>query len=185
MRAGAPVFGWASMTFEMWIGASCSRMPPPGSAALAPLRTARLVTRTPSTRMRLSRGYTASTRPVFPLSAPVITTTESPFLIRGRCAAAVFFWLISLQHLRCERNDLHVVAVAKLTCDGPEDARTAWLSLSVEQHCRVLVEANVAAVATARLLSRADDDGLRHITLLDVSAGECALDRYDDHIADA
>src|SRR4051794_20320285 len=88
------------------------------------------------------------------------------------------------QHLRCERDDLHVVAVAQLTGYGAEDARTARVSLVVDQDSGVLVEANVAAIRPAELLRGAHHDGTDHVALLDGGVGDGLLDRRDDHVAD-
>jgi hypothetical protein len=55
------------------------------------------------------------------------------------------------QHLRRERNDLHVVAVAQLSGHGAKDARAPRVALVVDQDRRVLVEADVAAVRCGRI----------------------------------
>src|SRR5690242_1196640 len=49
----------------------------------------------------------------------------------------------TLKNLWCERDDLHEVALAQLARDGAEDARPARVSLSVDDHRRVLVERDV------------------------------------------
>src|SRR5262249_16469572 len=50
------------------------------------------------------------------------------------------------QDLRCQRDDSHEPLVAQLTANGPEDARAARLLGVVDEHSRVLVEADVTAV---------------------------------------
>src|SRR5918912_1288950 len=57
-----------------------------------------------------------------------------------------------LEHLRSQRDDLHVVAVAQLAGHGPEDARPARVALRVDDHGRVLVEGDVRAVGAPELL---------------------------------
>src|SRR4051794_36096940 len=90
-----------------------------------------------------------------------------------------------LEHLRRERHDLHEVALAKFTCDGPEDAGPARVVLRVDDHGRVLVEGDVGAVVAAELLLRAHDDRLDDLALLDRPLRVGLLDRGGDHIADA
>src|SRR5699024_1943643 len=87
-------------------------------------------------------------------------------------------------HLRCERDDLHELPVAKLTTDGTEDAGPAGLAVGPEDDGGVLVELDVRAVDTAALLGRADDDRLDDVALLDVAAGDGVLDGGDDRVAD-
>src|SRR5205823_5267856 len=58
------------------------------------------------------------------------------------------------------------------------------LTLPRNQHRRVAVEADRAAVDAADLLGRADDDGAMHIAFLDPAARDRLLDRDDDHVAD-
>src|SRR3954447_9364612 len=89
-----------------------------------------------------------------------------------------------LQHLRRERNDAHELLVAQLTADGAEDARAARLLLVVDQHGRVLVEADVAAVGTAPLLLHPDDDALHDVAFLDLGARDGVFDRGDEDVAD-
>src|SRR5262249_38705737 len=55
----------------------------------------------------------------------------------------------------------------------------------LDQHGRVLVEADVRAVRPAALLDGAHDDGLDHVALLHAGAREGVLDGGDDHVADA
>src|SRR5690606_26859807 len=65
-----------------------------------------------------------------------------------------------LQHLRGERDDLHELAVTKLTADRAEDAGAAGLPVVLQDDGGVLVELDVRAVVAARLLHGADDDRL-------------------------
>src|SRR5690348_18258574 len=99
------------MTLEMWIGASRSTMPP-GCCACGFGLVWRLTmlmfctnTRSPSTRV---------TSPCWPLFLPAITSTVSPLRMR--------FMVNSLQHFRCERDDLHEALAAQFAGDRPEDA---------------------------------------------------------------
>ena len=53
------------------------------------------------------------------------------------------------QHLRSERDDLHELLGAQLASDRPEDAGADRLVVLVDQHGRVRVEPDVAAVLRA------------------------------------
>src|SRR5450631_655650 len=118
------------------------------------------------------------TLPVLPLSSldPVITCTVSPFLIR--------IFDIS-EHLRSQRDDLHELLLSQLATDRAEDAGAAGIPVALENHRRVLVEADVRAVRTTALLDCADDDRLHDIALLHVAAGVRILHRGHDDVADA
>ena len=68
---------------------------------------------------------------------------------------------------------------------GPEDAGADRLVLLVDQHRRVAVEADGAAIGAAQGERRADDDGAVHFALLHLAARQGDLDRHDDDVADA
>src|SRR5215216_1470841 len=127
---------------------------------------------TPVTMTLSALGRTRWTSPCLPLSLPVITTTVSPFLS-----------FIS-EHLRGERDDSHESAVAQLAADWAEDARAAGGQVVLDEDGRVLVEADVAAVRTALLLLRANDDALDDVALLDAGAGDGVLDGRHEDVAD-
>src|SRR6185437_8763438 len=88
-----------------------------------------------------------------------------------------------LQKLRRQRGDLHVLLVADLTCDRSEHARRARLASVVDDHDRILIEADVRAVLPARLLGGAHDHRTRHVRLLHRSVREGVLHRHDHDIA--
>src|SRR5690606_4063517 len=90
-----------------------------------------------------------------------------------------------LQHLRGERHDLHELAVAKLAADRSEDTRATGLAVVVQDDGRVLIELDVRAIFTTRLLDGADDDRLDDVALLHVAAGDRVLDRRDDGVTHA
>src|SRR5699024_11560292 len=96
--------------------------------------------------MRRASGNTSSTRPCLPLSPasrprlaaasaslvrPVMTWTRSPFLI--------FIFAMS-QHLRCQRDDLHVAPVAQLAADRRSEEHTSELQSRFDLVCRLLLE---------------------------------------------
>src|SRR5688572_12392900 len=198
-RVATPFFGSMSITLETWIGASSSMMPL-CSSALRALR-CRFTTLTPLIVTRPVLVYTRITSPVLPLSSPRITRTVSPlvmrsftrstlsacrlrFTARGRSVLR-YFRMRMLQNLRRERDDLHVPLLAQLARDGTEDARGARLALIVDDDHGVLVEADVAAVLTARLLHRADDDRSRDLGLLHRAVRQRVLHRDDHEVAEA
>src|SRR5437899_2832368 len=81
--------------------------------------------------------------------------------------------------LRRQRHDLHVLPVAELARHGAEDARRARLTLLVDDHDRVLVEADVAAILASRFLGRAHDDRSRDLGLLHGTVRQRVLHRDD------
>src|SRR3954451_16542601 len=129
----------------------------------------RLIRFTPSTINRFLSGSTRSTRPRLPRSLPVITSTLS-FLRIGvaKLDISLSRRAGALQDLRRERNDLHEPALAQFAGDGTEHAGADGLVLIVDQHGRVAIEADVAAVAPALLLDGADDHRLHNRALLGV-----------------
>src|SRR5262245_34814738 len=134
---------------------------------------------------------TRRTLPLAPRFLPEITRTSSFFLI------LVFLIVVSpslsiqgicprsarSDDLRSERDDLHELALAQLARDRAEDARADRLFLVVDQHRRVRVEADVAAVAPLLGVHRADDDRLDDCALLHRAVGSRFLDRSGDHVA--
>src|SRR5208282_6238402 len=88
------------------------------------------------------------------------------------------------QHLRRERDNLEKALGAKLARHRPEDARADRLVLSVEQHRRVVVEADIAAVAAADFLGGAHDHGAGHLALLDLGVRDRLFYRDHYHVAD-
>src|SRR4051794_23706596 len=93
--------------------------------------------------------------------------------------------LHELEHLRGEGDDLHEPAVAQLAGHRPEDARAARVVGLVDDHGRVLVEADVRAVVAAEGLLRAHDDRADDLALLDRALRRRLLDRRGDHVTDA
>src|SRR5215212_5649307 len=150
---------------------------PPGS----PMRgfVCRRATCTPCTIKRLSSGKTRSTSPRLPLSRPLITTTLSPRLI------FIFGIVAASQNLGGERDDLHEPAGAQFARHRAEDAGPDRLPLPADQHRRVAVEADCAAIGAPDLLGGAHDHGAVHVALFDAAARDRLLDGDDDHIADA
>src|SRR3712207_1005469 len=198
-RVGAPDFGSSSITFDAWIGAGISTMPLCSSARRA--RRWRFTMFTPSIVTRPSLGKTRRMRPSFPLSSPRTTRTRSPFVtcILTRCRfSSCRLWartrarsvrlclsMRTSDHLGGERHDLHVLLLAELARHRPEDARRPGLALLRDDHHRVLVEADVAAVLAPRLLDRAHDDRPRDVGLLHRAVGQRVLDRDDHLVAEA
>src|SRR5260221_12892497 len=124
--------------FETWIVNSFSTMPP-----ASPMRG--LVWRraiwTPCTTTRLSVGNTRNTSPVLPLSRPLMTTTLSPFLIFSLAIGSQYFWR--------QRDDLHEPLGAQFAGNRPEDASPDRLAGPLDQHGRIAVKAEGAALASA------------------------------------
>src|SRR5215207_3593390 len=126
-----------SITLETWMGASVVMIPPvlPARPPWLTTLVCFLIRLTPSTISRSSSRSTWMTLPSAPLSLPAITLTVSPFLMLTPLAMS--------EHLRCQRDDLHELLLAKLTAHGAEDAGATGLPVVLEDHCGVLVEADV------------------------------------------
>src|SRR5262249_28730957 len=90
-----------------------------------------------------------------------------------------------LQRLRSQTHDLHEVLFAQLAGDRAEDARAARVALVVDDHGRVLVERDQRPVVAAERLSRADDDGLHDLALLDRTLRRRRLHGRGDDVAHA
>src|SRR4029079_2103180 len=87
------------------------------------------------------------------------------------------------QHLRSERNDLHVVLSPELARDGSEDTGADRLALRIDQHGGIAVEPDQRAVGATHALGSAHDDGLHHLALLHATLRNGFLDRDDDDVA--
>src|SRR5262245_61957701 len=118
-------------------------------------------------------GKTRSTRPILPRDLPDSTMTVSSL---DTCMS---------HHLGCEGNDLHEPLLAQLARHGSEDAGADRLPLVVDDDHRVLVEADVAAVAAALFLHGAHNDGFHDVALLHGSAGDRHLHGAHDDVTDA
>src|SRR4051794_36151639 len=145
----------------------------------------------PSTTTRSLSISTRSTRPVLPLSAPVVMTTVSPaFMCRAmsipssKTKPSRTTRLAYSNDFRSERNDLHEILVAQFAGDGTEDARPARIIFLVDYDRGVAVEANVAPVRPHRRLLGADHDAADDLAVLDFARALHLLDRTDDHVAD-
>src|SRR6185437_6672891 len=130
-------------------------------------------------------GNTRSTFPRLPLSSPEITCTLSPLVtcsrIRtGACRRTRLAFLYTsgfmLQHLRRQRDDLHIALLAELAGHRPENAGRPGLARVVDQYRRVLVEPDIGAVLAPGLLGGSHDDGLGHIAFLYLPRGDGVLD---------
>src|SRR5882724_10919291 len=172
---GLSDFGSSRATFETWIAASRSMMPP---ASVRPGLVWRLMTFTPWTTTRCSVGSTRSTSPTLPLLRPAMTFTRSPFLI-------FILLVMGLQHLRRQRDDLHELLTAQLARHRSKDAGADRLVLLGDQHGGVAVETDGAAVDAAQREGGPHDDGAMHLALLHAAARDRLLDGDDDDIADA
>src|SRR5690606_25348471 len=148
-------------------------------------RLARLI---PSTTTRPVLGNTRSTVPRLPASSPEITWTVSPLVMCSFMRAGVgsvrtrfdLRWTSGFmsEHLRSQRDDLHVALLAELARHGTEDAGRLGLALVVDQHRSVLVEPDVGAVLAADFLRGPDDHRLGDVTLLHLARWDRVLDRH-------
>src|SRR3546814_3317293 len=101
----------------------------------------------------------------------------SPFLI--------FAAAMTLQNLRRERDDLHMLLRAQFADDRAEDTGADRLSIVVDEHRRVGIEPDGRTVGAVDVLGGADDDRLVDVALLDASARSRFLHGDDDDVAHA
>src|SRR5207253_2679359 len=159
---------------------------PPWATCVPPRRAPALVWRlrmlTPLTTILWSSGSVRRTSPCLPLSLPAMTITGSPGASSSqrRFGSSLFLSIFLLQDLRGERDDLHEVALAQLSRDGPEDAGAARVVGRGEEDGRVLVEADQGPVRALVFLVYPHHDRLNHLTLLDLAARLGGLDRRGD-----
>ena len=83
---------------------------------------------------------------------------------------------LHLDHLRCERNNLHELLLTQLTSDRPEDTGTAWVIIvGTKNDSSVFVESNVGAVWTTGFLLCANDDGANPKRTLQLRNGRVSI----------
>src|SRR3546814_845602 len=114
----------------MCSGASARSSPPCGLTCVGFLW--RVIMFTPDTITLPSFGNALVTSPCLPLSLPDRTTTLSPFLI--------FAAAMTLQNLRRERDDLHMLLRAQFADDRAEDTGSDRLGIGVDEDGRVGIE---------------------------------------------
>src|SRR5680860_25746 len=109
------------------------------------------------------------TVPRCPLLRPAITSTISPrriFRIVSLPFVDLSPWpLNGLEHFRRQRNNPHILAFTQLTANRAEYSGSTRRTLWIDQHRRIVVELNVAAIRAAIFLSGAYDHRAHHITL--------------------
>src|SRR5689334_2025792 len=98
------------------MAASRFTRPPCGFVALGLV--ARVMMFTPWTTILPDLGMARITSPVLPLSLPETITTVSPLRTCNRTGS---FFVIILENLRRQRDDLHVVLFPQFPGDGPEN----------------------------------------------------------------
>src|SRR5215471_3960071 len=140
-------------------------------------RVARLTNATPSTSTRPFPGITRRTRPVFPRSLPATTRTLSSFFTNSEDIALL------LEDLGGQGENLHEVLLPQLAGHRAENPGADRLAVVVDQHRRVLIEADAGAVAAPLAFVHAHDDGPHHLPLLDVAFGHGFLHRGRDDVA--
>src|SRR6516162_2525750 len=101
-------------------------------------------------------GNTRSTRPVLPLSRPLITFTWSLRLISTRTCMFSLYTLRfagASQDFRREGNNLQELLFAQLARHRSKHAGSYRLAGIVDEHRRVLVKADVGPVTAAMFLA--------------------------------
>src|SRR5690606_41790450 len=75
----------------------------------------------------------------------------------------VAFLVLHLEHLRCQRDDLHELTVPQLPADRAADAHATRLLVVLDLSRGGLVDPEVRAIQAAPLHLRALDDGPHHV----------------------
>jgi hypothetical protein len=88
-------------------------------------------------------------------------------------------------YLICQADDFHKISAPQLTGHGTEDSRPARVSIAVDQHNSIRVEANVTAIGTACCLSAPNDNAPNHFALFDRTARTCLLHTDDNDVTQA
>src|SRR6187549_656749 len=88
-----------------------------------------------------------------------------------------------LENLRSERDDLHEILRAQFAGHRSEDAGAARIIGSVDDHDRVGIEAQIAAVSAANRSLGANDNRFRDFALLHRSVGRALFDVHRDDVA--
>src|SRR6185312_3607837 len=158
-------------TLEMCSDASLLTIPPLGLVCDG--RVWRCTILIPWTTTRPSVGMTLVTVPLRPLSLPARTITLSPFLILAAIS----------DHLRGQRNNLHVVLRAQFARNRSEDTGADRLGRLVDDHGGIGVETDHRTVLALDVLGRTHDDGAQDVALLDAAARNRFLDRNNDQVA--
>src|SRR5689334_18727992 len=124
-------------------------------------------------------GRTRSTLPVFPLSLPPITMTLSFLRICTRSSLNP-----RLQYFRCERNYLHKFLGPELARHRTENTCADRFRLIIDQHCGVIIEANIRAIRPAKFFGGAHHHRLHDVALFDLAIGNRFFHRNHDNVAD-
>src|SRR5690349_18278063 len=131
-------------------------------------------------RSRTAPSISFASRAASP--TPMLTTT---FTTPGIC--------MTLSYENCSRSPGAISSAYRCLSRGTgwvgavifrSSAGAARLGVVADQHCRVLVEADVRPVRAAPLLGGADHDRPDDVALLDAGAGQRVLDGSDDDVAD-
>src|SRR3978361_2328870 len=73
-----------------------------------------------------------------------------------------------LNYLRSQRDDLHVLLLAKLAGHGSKDARSYRLTHFIDEYSRVRIEADVAAIFAAGFLAHSHDHAAHDLAFFDI-----------------
>src|SRR5215470_21240 len=90
-----------------------------------------------------------------------------------------------LQNFWCQTHYLQKLFLAKLPRHRAEDARANRLAGFVDQHGRILIEADVSPVAAPVFLACANYDRLHDFSFLHLAIGSSFLHAGRDHVAKA
>src|SRR5271155_3080580 len=200
MRTG-PQVPHTNCTFDRAMRLSCSAIPP-FTLRCGFGRTCFFTIMTCSTRILLSFGNTRRTRPSLPLSRPVMTLTLSFRRISTRLCS-VLTVLISNPSIFFRRDVASYVSTARFYRTSgasetifknffslfaghwAENAGSDRLASFVDQHCSILVEADIGAVAASVFFVSAHNHRFDDRSFLYLPVGRRFFHAGGDHVAQA
>src|ERR1700730_2352505 len=89
----------------------------------------------------------------------------------------------ALKHFRRQRHNLQKFLLAQFTPPRTKYARAHRFSGFVDQHSRILIEANVSPIPPPMLFARPNDDCFHHFALLHLAVWRSFLHARRDHVA--
>src|SRR5205085_6293430 len=106
-----------------------------------------------------------------------------PLALHARSSARVLALTPRLKHFRGERYNFQELLLSKLAGHRAEHARSDRLAGLVDEHGRVLVEADIRSVAAARLFRGPHEHALHYRAFLCRPIGRSFLDGSGEYVA--
>src|SRR5690606_33358032 len=81
-----------------------------------------------------------------------------------------------------QRDNLHKLSCTKLTGYWSKDPSTDGLVLSIDQNCRVRIEANIGSITSVHFFLCSNNNRFENLTFFYFSVWDRILNRHNDHI---